>query len=239
MPIGDLPAELQPKTELNAYAIQAKLHEKTSPLGGYKIGCTTAVMQDYIGIKQPCAGGIANSEIHRSGVVLSVSQYLRPGVECEIAARLGRALPPAATPYTRESVASAVDAVQTAIEIVDDRYEDWRAMSAPTLIADDFFNAGAVLGPPITNWQHIDLAALTGWMRINEHEVGTGRGADVLGHPLEALAWLANLGSQTGQGLPAGAFVLLGSIVQTHWVQAGDRIEIGIEDLGQVGVQFV
>ena len=238
IPIGDLPAALQPKTELDAYAIQAQLHHKTSPMGGYKIGCTTPVMQDYIGIKQPCAGGIASSGVHLSGASLSMGRYLRPGVECEIAVRLGRALPPATTPYTRESVSSAVDAVQAAIEIVDDRYEDWPAMSAPTLIADDFFNAGAVLGQPIADWQHIDLAALTGWMRINEHGVGTGRGADILGHPLEALAWLANLRSQTGQGLPAGAFVLLGSIVQTHWVQTGDRIEIGIVKLGQVSAHF-
>ena len=109
----------------------------------------------------------------------------------------------------------------------------------PTLIADDFFNAGADLGQPIADWQQIDLAAVTGWMRINGHEVGAGRGADILGHPLEALAWLANLRSQSGQGLPAGAFVLLGSIVQTHWVQLGDTIEIGIDGLGQVSAHFV
>ena len=224
---------------MDAYAIQAQLHRKTGPVGGYKIGCTTQVMQDYIGIRQPCAGGIADSAVHSSGVALSAGRFMRPGVECEIAIRLGPALPPATTPYTRDSVRSAVDAVQAAIEIVDDRYEDWRTMAAATLIADDFFNAGAVLDQPIADWQQIDLAAVTGWMRINGHEVGAGRGADILGHPLEALAWLANLRSQSGEGLPAGAFVLLGSIVQTHWVQLGDTIEIGIEGLGQVSARFV
>ncbi len=224
---------------MDAYAIQTRLHEATGPLGGYKIGCTTPVMQDYLGIRQPCAGGIPEAEVHRSGVVLATDQFMRPGVECEIAARLGQPLPPSTNGYTRERVAGAVDAIQTAIEIVDDRYEDWRSMPAPTLIADDFFNAGAVLGHPETDWRRLDLGSLIGWMRINGHEVGTGHGSDVLGHPLEALAWLANLRSQIGEGLPAGTVVLLGSIVQTHWVQAGDQIEVGIEDIGQVSVRFV
>ena len=239
IPIGDLPADCAPADETEAYAIQARLHQATAPLGGYKIGCTTPVMQDYIGIRQPCAGGINEAEIHRSGAILQIGQYLRPGVECEIAAELGRPLPPSDTAYDRAAVGSAVSALHTAIEVVDDRYEDWRSMSAPALIADDFFNAGAVLGLPIKQWDPAELDGLTGWMRINGHEVGTGRGSDILGHPFEALAWLANQRSATGQGLAAGNLVLLGSIVQTHWIHAGDQIEVGIDQLGTASVQFV
>jgi 2-keto-4-pentenoate hydratase len=75
-------------------------------------------------------------------------------------------------------------------------------------------------------------------MAINGSDVSSGRGGDVLGHPLEALAWLANGLAGRGQTLVAGAFVLLGSVVETRWVEAGDRVEIEIEGLGRVTARF-
>jgi 2-keto-4-pentenoate hydratase len=75
-------------------------------------------------------------------------------------------------------------------------------------------------------------------MAINGREVGQGRGGDILGHPLEALAWLANGMSSRGRSLADGELVLLGSVVQTVWVEQGDRVEIGIEGLGRASARF-
>ena len=75
-------------------------------------------------------------------------------------------------------------------------------------------------------------------MRINGREVGTGRGGDILGHPLNALAWLANGLAGRGRTLAAGEFVLLGSVVETKWVAAGDLVEIEIEGLGRASCAF-
>jgi 2-oxo-3-hexenedioate decarboxylase/2-keto-4-pentenoate hydratase len=125
-----------------------------------------------------------------------------------------------------------------AIEVVDDRYADYRALDTPTLVADDFFNAACVLGTPVENWRALDLAALRGRLAINGAEVGTGRGGDILGHPLEALAWLANALASRGQYLKAGEFVLLGSVVETRWVEQGDLVEASIEGLGPAIAQF-
>jgi 2-oxo-3-hexenedioate decarboxylase/2-keto-4-pentenoate hydratase len=125
-----------------------------------------------------------------------------------------------------------------AIEVVDDRYEDYRSLDVPTLIADDFFNAGCVLGEPLEAWRELELAGLRGRMTINGVEVGTGSGADILGHPLEALAWLADALAARGRHLNAGEFVLLGSVVETRWVEPGDRVEIEIEGLGSARAEF-
>jgi 2-oxo-3-hexenedioate decarboxylase/2-keto-4-pentenoate hydratase len=126
-----------------------------------------------------------------------------------------------------------------AIEVVDDRYEDYRTLDVPTLIADDFFNAACVLGAPVAAWRDLDLASLRGRMRINGAEVGTGRGGDILGHPLEALAWLANALVARGRCLEAGEIVLLGSVVETRWVAAGDRVDVTIEGLGSARARFI
>ena len=125
-----------------------------------------------------------------------------------------------------------------AIEVVEDRYENYRSLDTPTLVADDFFNAACVLGAPVEAWRELDLAAIRGRMTINGAEVGAGSGGDILGHPLEALAWLANALGARGRHLEAGTFVLLGSVVQTRWVDAGDLVEVEIEGLGRVSARF-
>jgi 2-oxo-3-hexenedioate decarboxylase/2-keto-4-pentenoate hydratase len=179
----------------------------------------------------------ASTVHHRSGR-LQHAQYLHVGVECEIVVRLSSDLPPTDAPYARASVAAAVDACMAGMEIVDDRYVDYRSLDTPTLIADDFFDAGAVLGDPVTDWRKLDLSALTGVTRINGVEVGRGRGADVMGHPFEALAWLANNLAARGRGLRAGEFVFTGSVVETKWLNRGDRVEMEVEGLGRVDAVF-
>jgi 2-keto-4-pentenoate hydratase len=75
-------------------------------------------------------------------------------------------------------------------------------------------------------------------MRINGRAVGTGKGGDILGHPLNALAWLANALAARGRSLGAGEFVLLGSVVETQWVEAGDLVEIEIDAMSRASCHF-
>jgi 2-keto-4-pentenoate hydratase len=238
-----LPDDCRPIDVAAAYAVQEALHARLTAAGcgalaGHKIGCTTPVMQRFLGIDSPCAGGVFASTVHHGQGSFPHAGFLHVGVECEIAVRLAHDLPAAGAPYDRAAVAPAIGACMAAIEVVDDRYLDYRSLDTPTLVADDFFNAGCVLGPPVAAWRDLDLAALSGCMAVNGVEVGTGRGGDILGHPLEALAWLANGLGARGRQLEAGTFVLLGSVVQTRWVGAGDLIEVEIEGLGRAGARF-
>jgi 2-keto-4-pentenoate hydratase len=240
---GRLPADCRPGDEASAYAVQDALHRRLTtagrgPLAGHKIGCTTPVMQRFLNIGNPCAGGVFAATVRHGAGEFAQGEFLHVGVECEIAVRLGRDLPTARAPYDRASVAGAIGACMAAIEVVDDRYEDYRSLDTPTLIADDFFNAACVLGDEAEDWRELDLAALAGRMRINGREVGSGRGGDILGHPLNALAWLANALAARGHALAAGEFVLLGSVVETKWVAAGARVEIEIDGLGQASCDF-
>lgn len=238
-----LPEDCRPRSEEEAYLIQAALHDRLKaagqgPLGGYKIGCTTPVMQAYMNIPQPCAGGVLAPGVRLGSGRFDMPARGRLGVECEIAVRLRTALDPTDAPYRRDRVADAVESCMAAIEIVADRYDDYGSLGTPTLIADDFFNAGIVLGGPVEDWRDLDLAALSGRMAVNGEVVGTGVGGDIMGHPLEALAWFANRWSVQGRGLPAGAFVTLGSVVETRWISAGDEVVANIEGLGEVRAVF-
>ena len=241
-PLPALPPEIAPRDEAEGYRVQRALHDLMLPvngaLAGYKIGCTSAVMQLYLDIPHPCSGGVFERGIHASGAVLAASDYLRVGVECEIAVRLAADLPPSGAPFTHQSVAGAIGDYHPAIEIVDDRYVTWETMGAATLVADDFFAAGCVLGPPIARAAAPDLLAVNGRAIINGAEAGHGTGADVLGHPHNALAWLANHLAVEGRGLHAGQIVLTGSLVKTMWLQAGDRVVMELDGLGRVELAF-
>ena len=237
-----LPPDCRPPSLDDAYRVQAALNDRLGgSLGavcGRKIGCTTPVMQRYLRIEHPCAGALHASRVFRSPATVAHAAHWRPGVECEIAVRLGRPLPAAEAPFDRADVAAAVESCMAAIEIVDDRYDDFRALDAASLVADDFFSAGAVLGAPVSARSGLDLAALRGTMTINDANVGSGTGADVMGHPFEALAWLANHAAATGRSLSEGDVVLTGSIVETRWVEAGDDVRVEIESLGEASVSF-
>ena len=218
-----------------AYGVQDRLHELLEPdfgpVAGHKIGCTTRVMQEYLKIDHPCAGKVLARTVHQGHGTVPRKTLVRPGVECEIAVSLNQDMPALDGGYDRQAAAAAIGTAMASIELVDERWTDFTKRPTSSLVADDFFNAACVLGPGVK----IDPASmdrLTGWMTINGERIGEGTGADILGHPVDALAWLATARADQGQPLKAGELVTLGSIVKTVWVEAGDRIEMEIEGLG-------
>lgn len=235
------PEEVPPSLD-DAYDLQDTVNailvrQGFGPPAGYKIGCTTAVMQAVVGVDHPSAGVIFAPTIHQSGARLKRSRFRRLGVECEIGVRMGRDLAPSQTPYTREQVAEAVAAYLPAMEIVDDRYPNLPTPNAAVFIADNFYGAGAVVGEPATALSADDLPAVEAVLRVDGAEVGRGLGEQVLGHPLQALAWLASHLSRRGRGLKAGDLVLTGSLVATYWVPPdATRIETLHHPLGPVTV---
>ncbi|WP_024510420.1 fumarylacetoacetate hydrolase family protein [Bradyrhizobium sp. ARR65] len=237
-----LPAKIAPRDEAEGYQVQRAVHDLLLPesgaLVGYKIGCTSSVMQEYLNVPHPCGGGVFERGVHRSGVKLAASDFVHVGVECEIAVELSRDLSAGEAPFTAEWVGEAIEAYMPAIEIVDDRYEQWETLGAPTLVADDFFAAACVLGEPVGRYAAPDVREVAGRALINGAEAGSGRGADVLGHPHNALAWLANHLAAEGKSLHKGQIVLTGSLIRTVWLNPGDRVVMELAGLGKVEAEF-
>ena len=100
------------------------------------------------------------------------------------------------------------------------------------MVAGNVWNAGVVLGTPVTDWQSRDLARATARLLINDREIGSGRGADVLGNPLNALAWLADKLAAAGAPLSRGMIVMTGSMVPIQYPTAGDRVIVEVSGLG-------
>jgi 2-oxo-3-hexenedioate decarboxylase/2-keto-4-pentenoate hydratase len=241
--LGPLPAACRPAGEADGYAVQEAVHRRLAEAGrgepaGWKLGCTTPVMQDLVGVEGATYGAMAATGLYHGDRSFRLAAFRRPGVECEIAVRLDRRLGPDGAPFDRGAVAGAVGACMVAAEVVDDRYSDFKSIGAPTLIADDFFHAAAVLGRPVEDWRGLDLAAVAGRTLVDGREAGRGVGADALGHPLDALAWLADRLAARGRGLRPGEVVLTGSLVATQWLAGPAVVEVEIEALGRLRLGF-
>jgi len=238
--VAPLPAAIAPRTEAEGAAVQYALAQRTGATApaGFKIGATAQRMQEYLGLSGPAAGFMAVGGLHRSGVVLKFADFLRPGVECELAVRLARDLPPG--PCTQEQAADAVGELIAAIEVVENRYGELTQLGTPTLIADQVFHAAAVLGEPgIEDWRSLDIATLRGRLVVDGHVRDEGTGADLMGHPLNCLAWLA--GSPVAAafgGLKAGQVVLLGSVTPPVWLTGPASVTVDFSPLPPVQLRL-
>ena len=239
--LGELPAPLRPRTVEDAYRVQRRTHDLLTDAGygrlrGWKIGCTTLVMQEYLGVDGPVAGAMFENFMRRTEGRFHPIPGRILGVECEIAVKMGRTLDRGDHSYSPAEVARAVRASMAAIEVVEDRYVDYTSLDLPTQVADDFFHFASVVGEEHDDVEPEALAGVSSTMAINGELVGSGRGSDILGDPLVALAWLANTLVQQGSPLRADDVVSLGSLVKTQWVQPGDVVVVDNDALGGVRV---
>jgi 2-keto-4-pentenoate hydratase len=107
-------------------------------------------------------------------------------------------------------------------------------MGAAALIADNACHGAWVKGALMKNWRDIDLAAQPVRLMVNGKTAGTGSGAAVLGHPLNAVEWLVNKLASHGLGLKAGQFVTTGVTTETYMAEAGDRVQADFGSIGSV-----
>jgi 2-keto-4-pentenoate hydratase len=232
--IAILPPELMPADLDEAYAIRQAFEEIENASGrgavaGFKIGLTTPIMQQLCGVDEPCYGAIFAGEVHRGRAELATGKYCRLGIETEIAVELGEDLPHG---RDRGRVAGAVESCMAAIELLEDLRHDYKHLSAAAMVAGNVWNAGIVVGAPVTDWRRLDLARVTARLTINGREIGTGRGGDVMGNPLNALAWLADKRAAQGAPLKRGTIVMTGSMVPIQFPAAGDRAVVEVDGLG-------
>ena len=233
-PIDALPDALVPAALDDAYRVREAYEAIEVPrrgeVVGYKIGLTTPIMQQLCGVDEPCYGAMFASEIRSSPARVRVADYCRIGIETEIAMRLGADLPDGGG---RARVEAAVESCMAAIEVLEDLRHDYKRLSARSMVAGNVWNAGCVLGAPVGDWQKLDLATVTYRLAVNGREIGTGKGADVMGNPLNALSWLADKLAADGRPLRRGMVVMTGSVVPIQFPRLGDRAVVEVSGLGR------
>ncbi|NML42636.1 2-keto-4-pentenoate hydratase [Ramlibacter sp. G-1-2-2] len=159
-------------------------------------------------------------------------------VEAEVALRLARDVTPAqAAALTHEQAASLVDAMTVAIELVDSRWSDVRQAPALLKLADQQSHGAFVFGA----WQPFvarDWAQQDCVVRIGAGAPQAFRGTHTLGDPTWLLpTWLRHV-SRHGATVPAGTVVTTGTWCGLLPAQAGDRVHVAFEGIGEAEVQL-
>jgi 2-keto-4-pentenoate hydratase len=233
-------APLQPWPEVPdetfAYAVQEgllarRLQRTPGRVAGYKIGLTTPRMQTLCRGNQPISGVMYERSIRRSPAQVSPGDWVHLGIESELAVRIARPLPAGSEAITRDDVAAAVDGMAAAFELIEDRHADYTTLDWLWMAADNSWHSGLVLGEVVSPR---DVTDLPGVLTIDGGEVDRGSTRDVLGHPYDAVAWLANHLSGRGLRLESGQWVSTGSIATIRFAEPGRHYRFTIAGLPPV-----
>jgi len=234
-PVSETHGEL---TIEQAYGVQRALQEALERRGervmGWKVGFTSAAVQESYGVSEPVAAFLLAGGVYGSGDAVPTTRFKSPGVEVEMAFLLRAPL--AGPGVSAASALLAVEGVMPALELIDFRYTG--KPRGADVVADGVLGNAIVLGRPLTPVSGLDLA-LEGVVYEQDGQiVATATGAEVLGNPLHSLAWLANHLGREGRGLRAGDVVLTGSISKILRVKAGQTVRATFTRLGSVSCRF-
>ena len=224
----------------DAYAIQAELlRRKTSrgrKLAGLKAGLTSHAKMKQMGVTSPVFGFMTDDYLVADGGEVKCSELIHPKVEPEIAFVTKRALKGPGCHIG--AVLAAVDFLIPGIEVIDSRYRDFK-FDLKSVIADNTSSSRFVTGGLMRDLAGLDLRTLGVVLEKNGEIVSMAAGAAVLGHPLAAVAMLANHLGARGQEIPAGSFIMTGGVTEAISVEAGDNVAVRFQDLGTVSMRFV
>jgi 2-keto-4-pentenoate hydratase len=222
-----------------AYEVQQALTRDRLAAGariaGRKIGITSLAVQRQVGVDQPDFGVLFDDMLCAEYEPIGMNRLIQPKAEAEIAFVLGADLDAEALANGR--LETAVDHVLPALEIVDSRIKNWDITITDT-VADNASSGLYVLGGRATRLADADPVTVTMALTKDDATVSTGSGADCLGDPMNALAWLARTCCDYGSPLRAGDVILSGALGPMVTVEAGTRLAASLSQLGTVSAEF-
>jgi 2-keto-4-pentenoate hydratase len=236
---GPPPTDVRTLSLLEAYDVQDRVRHALVGRGerviGWKAGFTSRATQQAFGTDRPVCGFLLGSGVYASGAEVPASGFVGLAVEAEVALVMGRAL--AGPGVTPPQALLAVEGAVPALELVDFRYAG--QPTAVDAVADGVLAKAAVLGAPLTDVTHLDLALEGLVYEMNGAIVATNTAAEVLGSPINSLTWIANHLGARGLGLRAGDVVMTGSVSAILRPKAGDTVRARFTRLGTVAARFV
>ncbi|QTD47150.1 2-keto-4-pentenoate hydratase [Ottowia testudinis] len=248
-PAADLPASLtMADAACTRSRLQQRLAGQAGRLVGYKAGLTNPAVQKRFNTDQPVWGALYSDMLLGSGATVDAAFGARPLYEADLLVRVkDAAINHAKTPA---EVLANVDQVIPFIELPDLVVESPPKLNGAAISA---INVGArlgVRGTPLTvPADAAGQAALLDQLRdmnvrladAQGAPLGGGKGSDVLGHPLNAVVWLAGALKSQGLSMRPGQVISLGSFSALLPPKPGLHATVhydGVPGLQPVSVRF-
>ena len=239
-PVAGLPESAVPRTRAEGYALQQALARLSGQQAyGWKIASTSVAGQRHLNVDAPLAGRLFINRVLPMSLPISLMGNGMKVGEAEFAFRIAKDLPPRGNPYSVDEVMASVGALYPAIELPDSRYIEYKKAGVPSLVADNACAHEFILGDEVKiDWRSLDLSKHHVTVTRNGEPNCEGIGANVLGDPRIALAWLANELNTYGLMLRAGETITTGTCVVPFVLSAGDRFTADFGALGSVTISI-
>ena len=242
--VDNIPEAIYPRSPEEAYQVQdqvvRRLAEKfKSTTCGYKLACTNPEVMAYLGVDGPLSGRLMTHSTHDSGMYLEANDFVIRIVELEFVFVMEANVPDSSDDYSMETISPFIHSFRPGIEIVDHRFTDFARVGGNALISDNAIHGCSILGEPDEKqWRDIDLDNYPVNLLVNGEVASRGSGKNVLGNPLNAMAWLANHLQSRGRALVAGDIVTTGTACDVYYAESGDEITADFGGLGSVSLSF-
>jgi len=241
--VKNIPASIYPKSPQAAYGVQSRVvsylvDKYGSKTCGYKLACTNKMAMALLGMAGPFCGRLLAHSTYQDGVTLNAADFTHRLIESEFVFVMERDVPASAEPYDAGSIQPFIGRLAPGIEIVDHRYTDFTQVGGNALIADNAIHGASITGSSDIDWRTIDLSQHAVRLRVNGENWSEGKGENVLGGPLNALAWLANHLQNNGSRLQSGDIVTTGTVCEVYHARSGDKIEADFGLFGSVSLKF-
>jgi 2-keto-4-pentenoate hydratase len=228
----DAASDTTPATARDAYQVQDLVFAALHPgehAGAWKVGGPRPDVE-------PTAAPIASARLLANPARVSGKDFHMIGVEVEIAFRLGRDLPPRASPYNEEDLAAAISEALVTIELCDTRLANWKTASALWRLADFQLNAALVIGSGTSNWRSIDFTRQRAELWVDGACTIAATGAHPYGNPIRLLPWLAAHNAGRCGGLRAGNIITTGTWTGMQFVAPGAEVIARFPGIGEARV---
>ena len=222
--LSDLPLhQLGSRAEAEAFQVAAvkTLRGKSC---GYTIGATSPAVQQLLQCREPIYGPVLQQNVLSNGGAFRMPAGVL-GIECEFGFLMGHNFPTPLEVLSISNLRSAILECFAALEIVGRRVVADVPLTEVSAIADLALNVAVIRGEPISQWQVHDLAAMPVLAMVDGINAAGGTGAQVLGHPLNALLWLAERLRSRGKMLRKGEIILTGTCTGITKVAPGQIFE--------------
>ena len=222
-----------------AYDAQIRVNDARVAAGGHiigkKIGLTSRVVQEQLGVDQPDFGTLFADMVYHDEEPIALEGFMQPRIEAEVAFVLGRDIDNPVPSVV--DVIRATEFVLPALEIVDSRIADWDISIVDT-IADNASCGAVVLGTVPHALEGLNLPSLGMSLEHRGEVVSTGAGRACLGSPTIAVAWLARELQRRDTPLSAGDVILSGALGPMVPVSGGGSFRADLGQLGTVTAVF-
>ncbi len=200
---------------------------------GWKVGFGSAAAMQRLGLAAPLVGFLTDGSRLETGATCRIAGWTRAVLEPEIAAYVGRDVPPGAD---RRAVLEAISALGVAIEVAD---SDPAVQDVEAILAGDIFHRFVVLGPPDATRAGGSAEGVTVRVVRDGNEVASTESPEAnTGRLGDVLASVAATLHDHGLGLRRGDVVITGSTVPPIEVHAGEKLRVEMQPLGALELDF-